>query len=369
MLDCISWLKSGLLILATGAVARGNEIRHAHAPVPVVDRWMYSFNATAGSRTTASTFSALPGDGGVDDRFGQFLLKFDTVAADIPAGLGPENYQPEKLVLTTVLAPSENIPYDPTEDPRSSYGPSATADPDSGRPLELHGTGFRGGFTAATFLENSAFGSSDPGMRNAHALGFTPQGEPRDVSRNLTLGFDARPWAIGKVIVPSEDETTWLELSPGDPIPAYARAVFELDLTLPGVADYVRTSLDQGFIWLAVTSLHSVTQQAAAGYPSYFTKEHPEQALFGDVASSLDVDFSLPFRITAFSREGSVSRLKWNASPGFQYHVQDSPDLRSSTWQNLAEVAQVTSIPGHLSFEIPQSGDRRFFRVVRTPLP
>lgn len=346
-----------------------NELRQANAAVPAADRWMYSFNGTPGTRTIASTFSALPQSAGVDDRFGQFLLKFDTLAAGIPAGLGPENYDPQRVVLTVVLAAGENIAYDPTADPRASHGASAVADPDPGRPLELHGTGFRHGFSAASFMENSPFGGSAPGARNAHALGFSPDGLARDVSHNVTLGFDAPPWAIGKIRVLPAGETAWVELPAGAPIPAYARAVFEIDLSLPGVIDYVRKSFHQGFLWLSLSSFHSATQQGVAGYPAFFTKEHPEQQLFGDVASSLSVDYTLPLRIHSFIHAGAVSRIEWNASPGFGYQVQQSPDMGAGSWLGLTPEPVATPLPARLFMEVPTAGARGFFRIVRTSQP
>lgn len=44
---------------------------------PSHDRWMYPSNGTPGTRAQASTFSALPGSSGLDDRWGFFLLAFE----------------------------------------------------------------------------------------------------------------------------------------------------------------------------------------------------------------------------------------------------------------------------------------------------
>lgn len=365
MLDPVRYLKFGILSIAASAVASSHEIQQAFAAVPTADRWMYSFNSTPGSRTIASTFSALPAAGGVDDRFGQFLLKFDTVAAGIPAGLGAENYKPVKIILTAVLGPSENVLYDPTEDSRLTYVPSAIADLDSGRPLELHGTGFRGGFTAATFLENSAFGSSAPGGRNAYALGYTPTAVARDTSHNVSSGFDSLPWALGKILVKPPGETVYTELAAGAVIPTYARAEFEINLAIPGVANYIKQSFHAGFIWLTVTSLHSVTQQASQGYPSYFTKENPEQILFGDVAATLSMSWSLPLEIRHFSRDpvSEMVRVDWNASPGYIYQVESGVDLDSSVWTRHGPFSTIS--PAILSWQSPSPEPRAFFRVTR----
>ena len=59
---------------------------------PSQDRWMYPSNSTPGTRPQASTFSALPGSAGLDDRWGFFLFAFDTGPA-VPPGLPPEIYR------------------------------------------------------------------------------------------------------------------------------------------------------------------------------------------------------------------------------------------------------------------------------------
>lgn len=329
---------------------------------PAGDRWMYPSNGTPGTRTTASTFSALPSpasETGADDRFGQFVVKFDTVAAGIPAGFGAGNYDVKKIVLTAVIAQSNALPYDPTPDPLSSYGAGVTADPDAGRPLEIHGTGFRGGFTAATFQETSLFGWGAPGSRNAFALGFDAAGMARDVSNNVTQGFEPDAWAVGTIA----------DLNPGDPVQVYDAVEFELNTGLPGVADYVRQGLNQGFIWLTLTSLHSATQHGSSGFPGYFTKDHPEQSLFGDVASMLEIDYSLPLRVVAFSREsaGNTAHLTWNGSPGFQYVVEKSEDLTAGIWSPLGTFT--TATPAPLTWNGSVAQPRAFFRIARTVLP
>jgi hypothetical protein len=322
---------------------------------------MYPANSTPGVRATASTFSALPSPAdvtGADDRFGQFVLKFDTVAAGIPAGLGEDNYDVGQIVLTAIIAQSEGMPYDPTQDPVTSYGPEATADPDVGRPMEIHGTGFRGGFTAETFQETSTFGWGPPGSRNAFALGFDATGAARDVSNNVTQGFEPDTWAIGQIA----------NLAPGEPVEQYDKVKFSLNLAMPGVAAYVRQGLNQGFIWLTVSSLHSATQQGSSGFPGFFTKDHPEQILFGDVASSLDVEYSLPLRITAFTRdfEGNTG-LTWNGSPGFEYTVEGTDDLSTGIWSTLG--TYTTPTPALLGWNGSNPSPRAFFRIARSSPP
>jgi hypothetical protein len=357
-----------LLTVPLGVSAQGDGIRLAHAEQPAGDRWMYLWNATPGTRGSASTYSPLPDGAGPndEDRMAQFLIKFDTVAAGIPAGLGVENYHPHRVVLTTVLE-NAGILYDPTEDDRQTYGLGALADSDPGRPLELHGTGFRGGFTAANFQETSAYGIAVRSGRNAFALGFSAEGAARDVSNQVTIGVDSIPWAVGRLLTREMETEEWREAAPGSPVRRYDRAVFQLDLSLPGVADYVKQGFHNGALWLTLSSLHSSFQEAASGFPSYFTKDHPEQALFHDVAPTLDVEYRLPLRVSAFRHSAMTNQthLEWNASPGFQYVVETSETLTGGSWRPMNLIPLTTAQPGKLTYETTNSATRAFYRIAR----
>lgn len=356
----------GLLLSGAAVHAGGTGPFTARAPEPAGDRWMYSNNVTPGTRATASTFSFLP-FAGVDDRFGQFVVKFDTAAMGIPAGLGPENYELHRLVFTAVYASTDSLPYDPTEDPLASLGTAPTvADSDAGRPLELHGTGFRGGFTAATFQESSPYGS-----RNAFASSFDESGVARDVTNSVTLGYESHPWAIGKITTPVDLNAVprvYLPLEPGQVIPVYARVTFEINLGIPGVADYVRMGLHEGGLWFTLSSFHPVTGPGSGGFPAYFTKEHPEQALYHDVAPTLQAEYSLPLRISAFNRDSAGNTaLTWNGSPGFQYTVEGAEDPASGVWSPLGAFS--TTVPSPLVWNGNSASSRAFFRIARSPLP
>lgn len=348
-------------LLALAASARADSV---HISEPVADRWMYLHNSTPGTRTSASTFSYLPFTG-EDDRFSQVLLKFDTAAAGIPAGLGPRNYQIDRLVLTAIYVSPDPVIYDPTEDPRGSYGPGASADPDKGRPLELYGTGFRGGFAGETFQENSPFDN-----RNAFALGAEKDGVLRDVTNNVTMGFDSVPWAVAKIEAPSDEEPgTYVALQPGEFIPNYSRVTFAVNLAVPGVANYIKQGLDRGCFWFTISSLHPIAGQQGSGFPGFFMKEDPEQALFHDVASSLDIDYSLPLRISRFVRNATDHsiHIEWNASPGFRYEVQTSESMAVADWHKLERYEP--AVAGTLSWDGANVLPRSFYRITRTLLP
>jgi hypothetical protein len=350
---------AALLLGAGGLRADGSGPFTARSALPAGDRWMYPNNSTPGTRSTASTFSFLPFTG-VDDRFGQFVIKFDTAAAGIPAGLGPANYDIHRLVFTAVYASGDPLPYDPTEDPLASLGAApSVADPDAGRPLELHGTGFRDGFTAATFGGRSAFASS-----------FDEAGVARDVTNSVTLGYESHPWAIGKITTPVDlnaEPRVYLPLEPGQVIPVYAHVTFEINLAIPGVADCVRQGLHQGFLWFTLSSFHPATGPGSGGFPAYFTKEHPEQALYHDVAPTLEAEYSLPLRIAEFTRTGDSAGLTWNASPGFQYVVEGTDDPAAGVWSRLGSFT--TAVPAPLRWSGNPSSPRAFFRVARSSLP
>ena len=356
-----------LLLGVSGLAAGGTGPWVAHASVPAADRWMYSNNQTPGTRTSASTFSFLPFTG-VDDRFGQFIIKFNTAAMGIPASLGPANYDVHRLVLTCVYQSSDPLPYDPTEDPRSSLGSAAAiADPDAGRPLELHGTGFRSGYTSATFQETSPFGS-----RNAFASSFDELAAARDVTNSVTAGIESYPWAIGKISAAVDlnaDPVVYLPLLPGELIPVYAHVAFEINMALPGVADYVRQGLHQGFLWFTLSSFHPVSGPGSGGFPAYFTKEHPEQAQFGDVAPTLDAEYSLPLRVASFHRPagGNGTTLTWNGSPGFTYVVERTDDPAQGVWSPAGTF--VTASPVDLTWSGETAPPRGFFRIARIKQP
>ncbi|GAA5128924.1 hypothetical protein JIN84_02625 [Luteolibacter yonseiensis] len=363
-----------LLLGATGLTAAGTGPFSSQAQSPTADLWMYPNANNLGGGGTASTFTALPTvySPPEEDRLAQFVVRFNTVAAGIPAGLGVDNYDVSRIALTCILT-AGGIRYDATEDPRSSYGPGSTADPDAGRPLEVYGTGFRNNFTAATFTESSAFGPKTAGGRNAYAMSYTPAGVARDVSNNVTGGFDSMPWAIGKIQTRPFNGGAWTQLAPGAMVPddpnLLIAAVFELNTTLPGVANYVKTSLNQGYIWLTVSSLHSTEQQAFSGFPQFYTKENAEHALFGFMAPSLNVTYSLPVKVITFSRNetAQTASITWNGSPGYKYTVERSETMAVGSWTPVHSVTPTSA--GNLNWSGSSPSPKSFYRISRIVKP
>ncbi len=324
-------------------------------PQPSADRWMYPYNSSPGSRPVASTFSALPSLGGVSDRFGQMLMRFHTATAGIPAGLGAANYRISKVVLRATTFSEQSFRYDPTPDPWQSYAVATMADADVGRPVELFGLGFRNGFTALTFQETSPYGGSAPGGQNAFALGFTPAGQARDVSDNVTQKFDPLPWAVG----------TCAGHAPGAWVNADTTMEFTVNLHVPGVRQYIAQALQDGVLWLSLSSLHPAIQQGGE-YADFHTKESPLHDLDGNAAPSLEIEYEIVLPQPTLTRNPltGVVTLQWPALPGFTYQLQKSTTLLSQSWQTIHTVTSVSTAPQQ--WQGVSHENKAFFRIIRT---
>jgi hypothetical protein len=238
---------------------------------PALDRWMYPFNATPGTRQTISTFGSDPTSPQFDSRDGQYIIAFDT-APIVPGGLGSENYSVLSAVLTVEFANDRIVAYDPTPDAwqtfRAPGDPAFLEDSDAGQPIELFGCGFRNGFSATNFVENSPY-STPPnplasGVRNAFALSFDNAGTPIDVSNNPRVGFDPLRFATGQIS----------DLAPGELIPLRAKMTFSVSLSQPQIQAYLRDGLNRGRVFFVVSSLTFVQQQGG-NFPVFYAKENP----------------------------------------------------------------------------------------------
>ncbi len=249
---------------------------------PTMDRQMYPFTFDGGTRPLGFTFGSF--DPRFDTRDGQLLLGWDT-AGLVPTNLPPSRYLLKRLRVTVTVASDGVFEYDPTHDAVWTYAtnqPGYVADEDVGRPVELAGAGFRGGFTAATFRENSPYGPLGPtsgsnisiGTRNAYAAVHGLDGGLVDISNNVGQTnseftgevFEIRPWAVGQVE----------GLSPGEPVMEGTAMVFDVDLGDPLVAGYVQAGLAEGRLRFFVTSLHPAAQIGFGGvgaYPLLYLRE------------------------------------------------------------------------------------------------
>ena len=239
---------------------------------PALDRWMYPFNSSAGSRATMSVFGSdreVPTQ--FDARDGQILLAFDTAPA-IPAGGPASGYRVIGAEMTMQVQNNLVFRLDTTTDAWTTFlpanDPRRTADLDAGQPVELFGVGFRGGFTAATFTEDAAFASGassflSPGVRNAFAAVVDGGGTPSDVSNNPRVGFQPKHFAIGSID----------GVAPGALVPGDSVMRFQLDVTDPGIQAYLCQGLRDGRVFLAASAL-TIVQQQAGEYPVFYAKEN-----------------------------------------------------------------------------------------------
>lgn len=322
------------------------------------DRWMYTFNATPGTRAQAATFSPLPDFDGVDDRWGFFLFAFDT-ASVIPAGLPANAYRITRATVTATVGADDAFEYDPTYDSWNTLAtpttPAAAPDADAGRPIELHGAGFRGPWTAANFTETSPYGSDIPGTRNAYPLGFTPAGQARDISNNIRQQFESLPWAVGQTD----------EVSPGDLVPLETPFQFEIDPAHPGVSSYLASSLASGKVWFSLTSLHPAVQQAGE-FVSWITRDDAIHQLFGGLAPTLEIEVTLNVPLT-LQRNGSNLIIGWPTFAGFTHTLVASPDLSADSW--LPVTSQAATTNGTATHTVAITPGKRFFRIEYTPTP
>ena len=239
-------------------------------PTPWLDRWMYPFNSTPGTRPVISTFGSTPGAPEFDSRDGQFIVAY-TTSSQIPAGLGATNYSITSARLTIEFANDLVVVYDPSPDAWQSFlavsDPEYQADSDSGQSIELFGCGFRNGFTAASFAENSPYATpSNPmasGVRNAFAMSFNDGGSAIDVSNNPRGRFEPRRFATGGCPT----------LAAGSLVPINTAMTFDINLADPFVNQYLRTSLNDGKLFLVISSLTFVEQQGG-NFPAFFAKEN-----------------------------------------------------------------------------------------------
>lgn len=272
MSPSISVLSRNVLVLAilgAGTGAACAQAITADFPVPTLDRWVYAFNSQPAGRPLASVFGAL-NNPGFDDRDGQILVGYDT-GAMVPTGRGSRGYRIVEATLTARIGEGGTFVYDPSFDTLQSYltpGDPVVGDLDAGRPIELYPVGYRNGWSAATFQEGSPYGGAPivppaEGSRNCFAAAIE-NGVAVDVSRNVRLGFEVHPIAIGLTST----------VNPADVVPIDTDFVFSVDVAGAATALYLQQSLDAGRINLMLASLHDVVQGVATA-PIFYQKENP----------------------------------------------------------------------------------------------
>lgn len=289
-----------LFIAGFGGTAAQGGVVQAFFSQPTLDRWMYPFNGTPGGRVAISVFSAIGqeviGEFSFDQRDAQFIVGFDTAPA-IPAGMVPCDFTVTSVVLTatTTSKTAGSFAYDPTYDSFQTYldpgNPLYQSDTDvaapgfgltAARPLELYGAAFRGGFSLATFQENSPFGPIQTESRNCYPTDAVG-GATDDVSNNVREQFDPKPFAIGTA-----------PLTPGQAVPGDTTFTFNLDVNDPDVQNYLKAGVIAGRLLLIITSLQPATTPGGGGpgsgeFATFYSKEDD---LFGFPAT-LDITIEM----------------------------------------------------------------------------
>lgn len=287
---------SGLaaLICCLSSVAQAQHIDFSS--IATLDRWMYPFSGSPGTRFTATTFGA-PRLLGFDDHDAQFIVGFDTSAA-VPTGLNLSDYRVTSLKVTATIANNNQFRYDPSSDPQASYEsqeggyPGLIPDVDEGRPIEIWGLGYRDGFDATTWTETTTFGLNPvvpPAQeaRTAFMAVFDSSGVPTDATNHLTEEIDRTPMAVGQTDT----------VAPGDLVPVDTVFSFEIDLCDPGTRAYLAQCLSLGELRFSISSLHFADGGPGGGtsdplYPEFYTRENP-------IAQILNLEPTIEF--TAFA--------------------------------------------------------------------
>jgi len=313
---------------------------------PAIDRWFHQGQTTPGLKTDLSTFADFaPGAGFSPARAGTILLGFDT-SDQIPR-VDPSRYQINSVTLNaTMVDDGRQIPYDPTPDLLADI---AGGTDDIGKPIELYGVGFENGYTQLGFGPSDAqppeFEESSPLWNtslpllqrtfNVFPLGDdgtgagtlgnifnSPGGEgifELDANNDPVLvqvikqPWNPIPWAVGTVA----------GLNPGDLVPGNSLFSFDVDLTLPSVADTFQQSLALGQVGIFLSSLHDLsgfhTGGQAEDFPAFYSKESLG-VQFGLVsAATLDINYAISPLPGDFDGDGDVDEGDldlWNTAFG-----------------------------------------------------
>ncbi|QDV74029.1 hypothetical protein K2D_22660 [Planctomycetes bacterium K2D] len=281
-----------------------------------IDAWVYTNNDSgSGSRFQSPTFTDLSidpetnqfvrGNATGASRLGMALMAFQTSDQIAPAN-DPTRYRIESVKVTAWArrAPLSSGDLLYTDQPLSHIDlltEAQSGNVSSQKPFELFGVGFRDGYEGfdlgnasgdLLYSEASEPYSGEGGSYIAYPIAGDGEGQYIDVSNSYTGGFSATspteqtdpftaaPWAIGKTAA-----------AVGSVLAGNINFTFELDLSLPGVAQYVQESLSDGSIGFMLSSMHrtGVMGQSGGAYPEWRMREGASGQLF----ASLAIEYSL----------------------------------------------------------------------------
>lgn len=273
-------LSAVLPVVLSAAAALAGEVVF---DTPSDDRWHYPFNFNPGRRGTASCFgsTADPNFTTFNDRDGIFLIAWRT-DEDFCGGLPPGAYDIQSVRVTLTgavcsICPLADWPIDLTVDQWFNMDYPIT-DADPGQPLELFGVGFGPEYSYTSWVETSFYVGGDHEVyteRDPFPFIFEDgTGDLVHVEDSVKGQFTPTPWAIGAPVGYAPGRQT-------APFPVH----FDANLALSDgrVRRYFQEQLSAGRVIVAVTSLTVTSEQAATGFPSFFTKEglslNPQQAM------------------------------------------------------------------------------------------
>ncbi|GEM_PF-984356 len=353
---------------ATGAhcsfVAARLDVRYKPDASPVVqnapvqDRWNYPFNATPGTRSVASVFRSIEEEGVV--RHGSFVFGFDTSAA-LESGRGAAAYEIISAKVTLMTSSNFEVVYDPTVDSVYTYltngHPQYVEDADAGRPLELFGTGFRNGGTAATWAATDAYAPVD-GERTVYPVTWDHSGNEVDASMNVNFAapYEARPLAAG----------VFSGVTAGEYIPHDTAVEFDVDLSDAGVVKYLRNALNNGILYFTATGLHG-GGQGVRTFPEYYTSD----SLVGE-GPKLELEVRLygtqkTVTISSITPSVNSRTLRFPSEKGDQYGIRWSDDLKSFYLINDPVITTPESGVSEWVDSDPEAGSARFYQVYLKP--
>ncbi len=317
--------------------------------MPNLDTASYVMMGSPGTRALGSSFA---GGLSVNETTGEFepmmslssparagssMFAFDT-SLHIPPMLATSQYQVNSVSFQVTMndAAGGTINYMDAPISNATVRAEVASGAITQRPMELRGVGMRAGFTGYEFTGPSA--TLGPPLMDEKTHPYTApdggyvvfpivdvEGEPgeyADVSNNVTGGFsatepesdpfteafEATPWAIGTA-----------PLSPGDAVSNRTTFTFNLDLSRPGIVQYVQQSLANGALGFFVSSLHSVEAfGTGGGFPHWQFKE---ATLLNGIPAKLFIDYEIvtTFPPGDYDRNGFVEAadyLKWKMDYG-----------------------------------------------------
>ena len=261
---------------------------------PTDDRWVYPFNFSAGTRLSASVFSAA-GLSGFNDRDGEIVVRWGT-GGQITPGAGSYTIESVTVTLTNDINAAwiPDLTTDPwyesdvngdgtingdgfpRGDPNDTDGESDDSDP--GRPIELYGVGYGPTHSEASWTEFSSYVGSDSLTNMARdPFPFVYQvgtGDKLHIEDHVKgLNNDTLP-----VPVTSFTPTAWAFGNPQSYTPGAQSVpfdvVFEVDLNGEGVRDYFEQELDGGAVTVAIASFQEIPVMGSpTAVGNFFMKE------------------------------------------------------------------------------------------------